>query len=692
MRSFSRVAAGVLLVASSALLAPATVHGAGSRLGASFTAISTYTRGSSVAFDSKNGVYLVVSSNGPLNGRFVSADGAPIGSYFVIHGVGYTHFPQVAYSPDANGGAGGFLVSWHQTQAVGATPQVRMVSYSSGSPVYTPIVQLTTDGSWWEAGAQIAYSTTSKEFLVTWQAAGIRAHRISTTGEKLGSQIYITNTIDYFRDPSVAYSPVVNQFLVSFGGADAAGAFASAQRVAAGSGALVGGVIPLHRAASVYISEAAYNSATNRYLVAWWQPGGAFGKLVDTAGNVVSTALPLSTRFSAYDALGIDYNATTGTFMLVSHDQFSYQNGAVEISGAGVPDGIGFIATAMGATKGNFYPQIAANPNQPHWLLSTSTDFMSTTGQRLQSDASGGGGGGSSPGAANLVSPGGTSGAIPIYTWNSVAVASHYYLWVEDSNGAARVTQWYDAATVGCGSGSGTCAVNAGIELPAGGSKWWIQTWNSAGYGPWSAGMSFTVVTTPGQATLLSPDDIASRNPAYYWTAVPGTALYQLWVTDSTGARVQQWYAPATAGCASDTGTCAVNPGIGLSAGTAYWWVRTWNTQGYGPWSAGIQFTVSPLAPVTNLSASVIGKPTVRYRWTGVADSTHYNLWLNDGAGSTWINQWFTAAELGCSGGGTCTLDIAASGMANGLASFWIRGWSPATSFGPWTGPGQFTY
>src|SRR5688572_1788306 len=100
MRSFSQVAAGVLLAASSTLLAPETVHGAASRLGPSFTAISTFTRGSSVAFDSKNGVYLVVSSNGPLNGRFVSADGVPIGSYFVIHGVGFTHFPQVAYSPD----------------------------------------------------------------------------------------------------------------------------------------------------------------------------------------------------------------------------------------------------------------------------------------------------------------------------------------------------------------------------------------------------------------------------------------------------------------------------------------------------------------------------------------------------------------------------------------------------------------
>ena len=63
----------------------------------------------------------------------------------------------------------------------------------------------------------------------------------------------------------------------------------------------------------------------------------------------------------------------------------SYQNGAVEIKANAVPDGTGFIATDMPASKGNFYPQVTANTKRPQWLLSTATDFTSTTVQRLQS-------------------------------------------------------------------------------------------------------------------------------------------------------------------------------------------------------------------------------------------------------------------------------------------------------------------
>ena len=104
-------------------------------------------------------------------------------------------------------------------------------------------------------------------------------------------------------------------------------------------------------------------------------------------------------------------------------------------------------------------------------------------------------------------------------------------------------------------------------------------------------------------------------------------------------------------------------------------------------------FTVSALGIPTNLSAVVIGKPTVRYQWTSTEGATHYNLWVNDSRGATWINQWFTATELSCSvGGSLCILDLAASGMADGQASFWLRGWSPATTFGPWSNAGVFTY
>ena len=84
----------------------------------------------------------------------------------------------------------------------------------------------------------------------------------------------------------------------------------------------------------------------------------------------------------------------SGTFLMVSHDQSGYQDGAVELSGAGAVPDVGFVATSAATTTGNFYPKIAARTGQKEWLMSTATSFAATTVQRLQTTASGGSGGG----------------------------------------------------------------------------------------------------------------------------------------------------------------------------------------------------------------------------------------------------------------------------------------------------------
>ena len=391
MRFFSGLLAGGLLVGTVGITPAAALTG--SRLGPSVTAISSPVRGSAVAYDSKNGVYLVVSAYGSLNGRFVAADGQLIGVPFAIPaGTAFTHYPRVAYSPDADGGSGGFLVTWHSGDLPG-TPFTsvhgRIVSYAHG--LVSPDRQISTEGAFWEQGPSVAYSTASKEFMVTWNGAGIRAQRVSNTGENLGPPIAVSvpATGWGYRDPTLAYNPHTNEYLVVYSGWTPSYAFVAARRVAAGTGAAVSGQIVLNTAVGTYITDVVYNPATQRYLAAWYQ-GGAYGRLLDGAGNIVSNVLLLSTRFSAYDALAIDYSAASGTFMMVSHDFMSLQDGAVELSSTAVPDG-GFIATDMPTTLGNYYPEVAARSDKGEWLLSTSTSFASTTIQRLQSSASGGG-------------------------------------------------------------------------------------------------------------------------------------------------------------------------------------------------------------------------------------------------------------------------------------------------------------
>ena len=104
------------------------------------------------------------------------------------------------------------------------------------------------------------------------------------------------------------------------------------------------------------------------------------------------------------------------------------------------------------------------------------------------------------PGKATLVSPTGTiTTATPTYTWNAVATATYYQLYVNDSTtNSGKIVAWYTAADAGCGSGTGNCSVTPSTALAAGAAQWWVQTWNPAGAGPWSDPLSFAVVFNAG--------------------------------------------------------------------------------------------------------------------------------------------------------------------------------------------------
>jgi hypothetical protein len=82
--------------------------------------------------------------------------------------------------------------------------------------------------------------------------------------------------------------------------------------------------------------------------------------------------------------------------------------------------------------------------------------------------------------------------------------------------------------------------------------------------------------------------------PTYSWSAVSTSTWYYLWVMDSTGVKLSQWYTAAQAGCGSGTGTCSVNPATTLALGAGTWYIQTWNNAGTGAWSSGLGFTVTP--------------------------------------------------------------------------------------------------
>ena len=297
------------------------------------------------------------------------------------------------------------------------------------------------------------------------------------------------------------------------------------------------------------------------------------------------------------------------------------------------------------------------------------------------------------PVAATLVSPSGTIyDTTPTYTWHAVSNATWYLLWVNDSSGV-KIQEWYTAADAGCPLGTGLCSVTPTTQLASGAAMWWILTWNDAGYGPWSTGMSFTVSAAPGAAILISPSKtIPDTTPTYTWNAVAGSTWYYLWVDDSTSAglgKIKQWYTAAQAGCASGTGTCSVTPATALTPGAGTWWIQTYSNV-YGAWSSGMHFTVTPPRPAILVSPSgTIHTTTPTYTWMAVPESTWYYLWVDDSSQSGKIKQWYTAAQAGCaSGTGTCSV-TPATALAPGACTWWIQTYSSV--LGAWSSGMHFT-
>jgi hypothetical protein len=297
-----------------------------------------------------------------------------------------------------------------------------------------------------------------------------------------------------------------------------------------------------------------------------------------------------------------------------------------------------------------------------------------------------------SPGAATLVSPSGTiTDTTPTYTWNAVSNATWYDLWVNGPSGNV-IKQWYTAAQAGCAGGTGTCTVTPPTTLSNGSHTWWIQTWNSAGYGPWSGGLSFMVSAPPPAATLVAPSGTScDPTPTYIWNAVSTATWYYLWVNGPSGNVVKQWYTAAQAHCASGTGTCGVAPATTLASGSHTWWVQTYNAAGYGPWSAGKSFTVTPgtvPGAVTLISPTgTTTNPPPYYWWYEDSCATWYYLWVNGPSGNV-IKQWYTSAQAKCNG--TWCWVTNATTLPAGTNTWWVQTWNSA-GYGPWSSGKTFT-
>ena len=149
------------------------------------------------AFDPGNGVYLTVSGH-LTHGRFVTADGVPLGGQFYVPTVlSHNQTARVAYSPDL----GGFLVVWYDTRVNPNAYQVwgRVVRFGpNGAPLFTGpdfFIGAPAGGGNAEFGLDVGYATgrgASSSRTTRFATDDIAAQLVDLNGSLVGGQQVLT--------------------------------------------------------------------------------------------------------------------------------------------------------------------------------------------------------------------------------------------------------------------------------------------------------------------------------------------------------------------------------------------------------------------------------------------------------------------------------------------------------------------
>jgi hypothetical protein len=197
--------------------------------------------------------------------------------------------------------------------------------------------------------------------------------------------------------------------------------------------------------------------------------------------------------------------------------------------------------------------------------------------------------------------------------------------------------------------------------------------------------MNFTP-TVPGAATPSTPSGSigANYNPTYTWNKVNGATWYYLWVDRPSGDPIKIWYDASTPGVCGAS-TCSVTPAATLAGGAHTWWIQTWNPVGYGAWSTGKTFSVTPLAAATLVSPNgAIANHTPSFTWNKVAGATWYYLWVNGPSGNV-IQQWYPASNTAVCpvAGSTCSVTSPVT-LGSGSHTWWIQTYNDG-AYGPWS-------
>lgn len=213
----------------------------------------------------------------------------------------------------------------------------------------------------------------------------------------------------------------------------------------------------------------------------------------------------------------------------------------------------------------------------------------------------------------------------PAMTWQSLAGATRYDLWVNDvSRGIVQLFRLEDLPAVNP-DGNGMESFVPTQEMGVGIYRFWVRAYDSLEQpAAWSSARTFRVRTAPEITSPTAGTGSASTTfPDINWTSVVDTDRYDLWINNvTTGeSQVVRQTDLQTTNFATATS--------GLRGGTYKAWVRAIAPDGVtGYWSDSIQFTVMSTPQIVAPGGSTFDR-TPEIRWNPVEGASFYDVWVS---------------------------------------------------------------
>ena len=299
------------------------------------------------------------------------------------------------------------------------------------------------------------------------------------------------------------------------------------------------------------------------------------------------------------------------------------------------------------------------------------------------------------PDAPTSLSVTGQNDGSPTFSWTGSNDATYHHIQLTKlGTTKLLLDKWYTAGELGC-LGGGTCSITPPLNLNNNTYDWQAQSWGPSGFNDndktiWSADTFMVSAPVPGLVSGISILNANTGEPTFEWTPASDATWYNIKVENTNTAAVefQKWYQGTAIGCGGDT--CSVKPTIYLKNGDYQISIRAW---GPGGWNNGDKntwgthaFSVAatlPDAPTLIAPSESISDPTPEFSWNSVSSATWYKIWVEYN-GSRIYQKWFSAAALGCSGGGSCTASDPNISLNPATYLWKVRAYSPAGT-GPWS-------